>query len=102
MKKGLVVLAAAGLLAATTAAAKVGGGDITFSINGANNVVYSHDFHVIKAGIKCTECHYRIFNTNEARKDVTMSQMQTGASCGACHNGERAFAVKANCGKCHK
>ncbi len=101
MKKGLLVLVAAGLLAATSAAAKVGGGDIAFSVNGANNVLYSHDFHVIKAGIKCTECHYKIYNTNEARKDVTMAGMLTGRSCGACHNGQKAFTVKANCERCH-
>lgn len=102
MKNWLLVILAAGLLAAPAVLAKVGGGDITFSVTGANDVVYSHDLHVIKAGLKCTGCHYGIFNTNEARKDVTMAEMQKGRSCGACHNGQKAFTVKANCDKCHK
>ena len=70
-------------------------------MNGANNVVYSHDFHVIKAGIKCTGCHYGIFNTNEARKDVTMAEMLKGRSCGACHNGTMAFSSNSRCASCH-
>jgi c(7)-type cytochrome triheme protein len=30
-----------------------------------------------------------------------MADMQKGFSCGACHNGTRAFSVKANCSRCH-
>ncbi len=31
-----------------------------------------------------------------------MKQMQQGKSCGACHNGKKAFSVKGDCVKCHK
>lgn len=90
------------LLAASSAWGKVGGGDITFSVNGASDVVYSHEFHVMKAGLKCTDCHYQIFNMQEEQRKWTMGDMIKGKSCGACHNGQRAFSVRENCAKCHK
>jgi c(7)-type cytochrome triheme protein len=101
MKNALCIVAAV-LLAATVVEAKVGGGEVRFSVNGASAVVFDHESHVIKAGVKCTECHYRVFNTKEARKAVTMANMQKGWSCGACHDGKKAFDVKMNCSKCHK
>ncbi len=90
------------LLAASAAWGKVGGGDITFSVTGASDVVYSHEFHIAKAGLKCTDCHYQIFNMREEVRRWTMADMVKGKSCGACHNGQRAFAVQENCTKCHK
>ena len=44
----------------------------------------------------------RLYITKEKHKKVTMAQMQKGQSCGACHNGKRAFDVKGNCDNCHK
>ncbi len=80
---------------------RVGGGDITFSVSGAANVVYSHDEHFTKFKITCSSCHYRIFTTVAQHKKATMEDMQNGHSCGACHNGTSAFDVKGNCIKCH-
>jgi c(7)-type cytochrome triheme protein len=31
-----------------------------------------------------------------------MADMESGQSCGACHNGTRAFAVKTGCPRCHQ
>ncbi len=42
-------------------AEKVGGGDITFSPKGAGPVLFSHEKHVSEKGLKCTGCHYQIF-----------------------------------------
>ncbi len=81
---------------------KVGGGDITFNVSGAANVVYSHDDHVSRHGIKCGECHYRIFKTVEGHQKTTMADMEKGLSCGACHNGKGAFSVKTKCNSCHR
>ena len=82
---------------------KIGGGDITFRPDGAKNVVYSHDLHAGRLGLKCTECHPRIFAMAEGYGKTTMASMEKGQSCGACHNGERAFSVKTPgaCVKCH-
>jgi c(7)-type cytochrome triheme protein len=102
MKKTVVGVVVACLLIAISAWGKVGGGDITFSVKGAANVVYSHDVHVTKLGNKCTECHYRYFKMSTQQHRATMAEMQAGKSCGACHNGQKAFSVKENCSKCHK
>jgi c(7)-type cytochrome triheme protein len=90
------------LLVATAGLGKIGGGDITFEVKKAGNVVFSHDSHVSGAGLRCTDCHDSLFVTIEKHKPVKMAQMQKGESCGACHNGKKAFDVKANCSNCHK
>jgi c(7)-type cytochrome triheme protein len=105
MKKILAGSAITGLLILlimAAARAAVGGGDITFSVKGAADVTYSHEFHVAKAGQKCTDCHYKIFRMAKMQNQATMIDMQNGRSCGACHNGQKAFTVKANCTRCHK
>jgi c(7)-type cytochrome triheme protein len=83
-------------------AAKTGGGDITFKEDKTGQVIFSHDAHVKDAGLKCTDCHDRLYVTREKSKRVTMAQIQKGKSCGACHNGKKAFDVKSDCGNCHK
>lgn len=90
------------LLAPFSAWGKVGGGDILFRLTGAANVVFSHETHVGQGGVKCRECHYRIYTTVEGHKKATMADMEKGESCGTCHNGKRAFDVKKDCVKCHK
>ncbi len=102
MKKALLGMIAACLIMTPAAWGKVGGGDITFSMQGAADVVYSHDAHVTRAGLKCTDCHYKIFKMSRLQKQATMADMQNGISCGACHNGQKAFTVKTNCSKCHR
>lgn len=99
----LMVLAAA-LAAAGVAEAKLGGGDIVLSVSGAANVLYSHDIHAGKAKIGCKECHYRLFTNRANHRTVTMDEMRKGLSCGACHNGKRAFTVTdpKQCSKCHR
>ena len=80
---------------------KIGGGDVTFRSPGAEAVVFSHDFHIGK-GLKCNDCHYKLFGTAGHMKRSTMDDMAKGRSCGACHNGQTAFAPKGKCAKCHK
>lgn len=95
----LLVVATAGLVMA-----KLGGGDIVFSVSGAANVLYSHDRHVGAHKIGCSECHYAVFQRSHANHQAaTMTEMQRGRSCGACHNGKRAFSVAdpQQCSKCH-
>ncbi len=101
MRRTLVGMVVLCLVVASSAWGKVGGGDITFSMKGADKVVYSHDTHVTKSGLKCSDCHYKIFKMARLQKQATMEDMKNGASCGACHNGQKAFTVKANCGRCH-
>ncbi len=102
MKKILSSVIILILFSAAAASAKLGGGDITFSVKGAGTSVFSHDGHVGKIGIKCSECHYHLYATVEKHTKATMYEMEKGRSCGACHNGQKAFDVKANCERCHK
>ena len=96
---GLMVL----FLAVSSAWAAVGGGDIMFPVEGMASVLFSHDVHVSKAKQKCTECHYALYTSHAQHKIVGMAGMQKGRSCGACHDGKKAFGVvdQKSCEKCH-
>jgi len=102
--KGIVTAAVLVLLAAATAFAVLGGGDVVFSVTGAANVLFTHDGHAGTAKIGCKECHYAIYTNRANHKPVTMAEMKNGKSCGACHNGMRAFSVAPaqNCPRCHR
>lgn len=102
MRGGYASFIVAAVLAASVAWAGVGGGEIIFRVSGAQNVVYSHDYHVTQKKLKCSECHYALYTTQARHIKYSMADMQKGRSCGTCHNGERAFDVKSNCAKCHK
>ncbi len=90
----------ASLLVAGPAMAVVGGGDITFPVQDPGKAVFSHQAHVVKAKVGCQECHPKLYLDVAQSKRFTMKQMEKGKSCGACHQGKRAFELKA-CEKCH-
>ena len=89
------------LLAAGPVAAEVGGGDVVFRPKGADQAVFSHQAHVAGARLGCKECHPRLYLDVARSKRATMKQMEKGKSCGACHQGTRAFALD-DCTKCHE
>lgn len=69
----------------------------------AGKVLFSGTFHAEK-GVKCMECHPKIFPMKKITEELKMSEMNAGKYCGACHNGKRAFSTNnpADCSKCHK
>lgn len=76
--------------------------ELTFATGSAGNVPFSHKIH---ANIyKCGDCHTKIFGAFRSKTSVTMKEMETGKSCGACHNDKKTdkkvFPLSA-CGKCH-
>lgn len=85
-------------------AEKVGSGDLTFIPKNAAPVVFSHDKHVNEKGLKCTGCHYQIFQMAQGSYKMDMSRINKGDFCGKCHDGQKAFDAKdeKNCKKCHK
>ncbi len=89
-------------LVASIAFGVVGGGDITFEMKDAGDVVFSHESHVGVHFLACTDCHAEPFTTRAQHKPVSMDQMARRLSCGGCHNGTRAFSVKENCQLCHQ
>jgi len=92
------------MLPFTAAAEKVGGGDITFNPPNAKPVIFSHEKHVTEKGLKCTGCHYQIFQMAKGSYKMEMSKITKGDFCGKCHDGQKAFGVKEqkNCVRCHK
>ena len=78
------------------------GKTVEYAGGAAGKVVFDGKAHADK-GLKCNDCHTKIFQMKKAAK-ITMADMNAGKLCGECHNGTKTFATKdaANCGKCHK
>lgn len=105
MKNVMVACLVVCMLAPVIAfAEKVGGGDLTFSPKGSGQVVFSHQMHVTAKGLKCTGCHYTVFQMSQGSYKMDMAKITKGDFCGKCHNGVKSFDVKdaKNCAKCHR
>jgi c(7)-type cytochrome triheme protein len=76
--------------------------NITFATKNAGKVVFNHGVHINKQGMtnNCRACHDVIFDLKKKKRYV-MADMETGKSCGACHNGNKAFGLD-KCGHCHQ
>lgn len=101
MKTVALVGACLALLLISIAFAQVGGGDIRFKVK-TGDVIFSHDTHVNSAGLACQQCHDKPYLSVAQHKKASMKDMEKGMSCGACHDGKKAFAVKGDCQACHK
>ncbi len=66
-------------------------------------VTFSGKVHADK-GLKCTDCHTKIFKMKKGGDVMKMADINAGKFCGQCHNGGKAFKTSdpANCVKCHK
>lgn len=62
-------------------------------------ILFSHDVHTGMYG--CDECHPKVFKAKANSNTVGMKKMETGQSCGTCHDGDTAFSVKGDCTTCH-
>jgi len=94
----LLALAASGAICAQVFASDVI--DVVFTIRNAGTAVFSHGKHLNAPAINdnCLICHEKIYK-KKSKRPVTMSEMEKGKSCGACH-GRIAFTLSA-CGRCH-
>jgi c(7)-type cytochrome triheme protein len=69
--------------------------------------LFSHTFHVERAGFKCADCHNSLFQqvrgAAKAAGDFTMANFAKGKYCGACHDGVTSFGVadQGSCARCH-
>ncbi len=68
-------------------------------------VVFDHILHT-SFGLDCASCHDELFKmkNGNAEKDehaFTMESLYDGQYCGACHDGNLAFASNTNCTFCH-
>jgi len=66
-------------------------------------VTFDGKVHADK-GVKCNECHVKIFKMKKGTAKMKMADINAGKFCGECHNGGRAFKTddQANCVRCHK
>ena len=61
--------------------------------------LFNHDVHSAK--YSCKKCHPSIFLMNKGAARVTMKDINSGAYCGACHDGKEAFP-SSECARCHE
>lgn len=102
MKRLIVLVAAACFLfSMANFAFAVGSGKLV-KFDGKTNgkVIFDGKTHADK-GFKCADCHSKpkLFAMKKAL--LKMDNMKAGKSCGACHDGKKAFNVS-ECVKCHK
>jgi len=66
-------------------------------------VTFRHATHFAAAGNRCTSCHPQQFRLLAPTRVITHREMNSGASCGSCHDGRKAFGVRdtASCALCH-
>ena len=66
---------------------------------GMRPVVFPHWFHRIR--FSCKTCHADLgIQFRAGGNDINMAKIIDGQFCGACHNGELAWAIE-NCNLCH-
>lgn len=72
----------------------------------AGKVIFSGDTHGVKQGMKCPDCHPKIFAMKKGAFKMTKEDHGKKAGCGTdgCHDGKKAFSqsTEADCVKCHK
>ena len=96
------LLFASGLMLLATVAQGADLRDVVYNTKNAGKVVFSHNGHIKtkEADHDCKACHDAIYSMKK-REHFTMADMEKGKSCGACHEGKKAFALK-ECSRCHK
>jgi len=101
MKKMLLLIVSI-FCVATVAVAVPSGRTLEFGKGPMGPVTFSGQVHK-DAGIKCGECHNKgMFpKMKKGTVKITMADIYAGKLCGTCHNGQRSFAAKASCNRCH-
>jgi c(7)-type cytochrome triheme protein len=66
-------------------------------------VVFSHQTHFGFAGNRCTGCHPKPFRMLTPTHRAGHAEMNSGGSCGTCHDGKTSFGVQEAeaCATCH-
>ena len=100
---GIFAVSAVLMLSIGNAMAVPAGKTIEFA-SPMGKVTFDGKSHADK-GAKCADCHTKpkLFEMKKGKDKLTMAAMNEGKFCGACHDGKKAFSVKApaDCAKCH-
>jgi c(7)-type cytochrome triheme protein len=85
-------------------AVRAGPGDVRLakSAGSPGSVTFRHATHG-GAKSRCDQCHPALFAMKSAGAALEKSAMYEGKTCGACHDGKKAFGVDdaAQCQRCH-
>jgi len=97
----MVVVAAAALSGAVFAVPP--GKTVEYAGGPMGKVTFDGKAHAAK-GLKCNDCHTKIFQMKKGTAKMTMAALNKGEFCGTCHNGTKAFKTSdaSKCGSCHK
>jgi c(7)-type cytochrome triheme protein len=80
------------------------GGEIVYT-KPVKSVIFSHKLHAEDRGLSCGMCHSSLFDAialkAQQKSDFNMDSLYKGKYCGACHNGQMAFASNTQCARCH-
>lgn len=83
---------------------EAGGPEIVYA-KPVRGVLFSHKYHAKDLGLACDSCHSGIFEMqalkSQENSDFNMEALYKGKYCGACHNGQSAFASNTKCANCH-
>ena len=98
----LVLLIGVAFVFVSSAFAVPSGKTVEYPGGSNGKVIFDGKVHADK-GLKCSDCHPKIFPMKKGTK-MAMADINAGKFCGTCHNGEKTFKSSdpANCAKCHK
>lgn len=104
MKRVIICIAAVCFLftmAMANLAFAVGSGKkVEYDEKTKGKVIFDGKAHADK-GLKCADCHSKPKLFGMKKTSLKMDDMKAGKSCGACHDGKKAFDASA-CTTCHK
>lgn len=102
MNRAVLVLATVALTAglASRSWAVPPGFTIEFDGNGEGRVIFQGSRHT-GPGMHCSNCHMDIFYTSR-NSQITRPDHRRHLFCFVCHDGDRAFAARQNCNRCHE
>lgn len=72
---------------------------LEFDGNGEGKVTFEGAKHTGK-GMHCSNCHMDVFYVSR-NSQITRADHKRKVACFTCHDGERAFAARKNCERCH-
>lgn len=80
---------------------------VEYEGGGLGKVIFNGKIHAAE-GFKCPDCHTKLFKQKRGSNPITMSAINNGEFCGACHNektvspkGVQVFGPSKHCGRCH-
>ncbi|HHN63945.1 MAG TPA: cytochrome C [Nitrospirae bacterium] len=102
MRKALILalVIAVALAFIGTALAVPPGKTVEFKDGKMGKVIFDGKKHA-NAGMKCSDCHPKVFKMKKGADKITMKDIYAGKFCGTCHNGKKAFKPQTGCKKCH-